>query len=107
VLILPPGHAEEIRLRRRLSGRERWLVGGVLAAVAALAIALIVSLVLPSPKSSSGCIYLTVAGPVGAQYIYHCGADARAVCSTAAAPGALGGHALVAECRKARLPVGR
>jgi hypothetical protein len=51
-------------------------------------------------------VYLTVAGPVGAQYIYHCGADARSVCATAARPGSVGGPALVAECRKAGLPVG-
>ena len=106
MLILPPGHAEQVRLRRKLSGRERWIVRGVLAAVAALAIALIVALALPGKKSSNGCIYLTVAGPVGAQYIYHCGAEARRVCSTATRPGAVGGQALVAECRKAGLPVG-
>jgi hypothetical protein len=82
------------------------MVGGVLGAVVALAIALIVALALPGPTSSRGCIYLTIAGPVGAQYIYHCGPDARALCSTAARPGAVGGPALIAECRKAGLPVG-
>jgi hypothetical protein len=90
-----------------LSRRERWILGGVLGAVAALAIALIVAVALPGPKSSNGCIYLTVAGPVGGQYLYHCGADARGLCDTAARPGALGGQALIAECRKAGLPVGR
>jgi hypothetical protein len=106
VLILPPGHAEQLRIRRRLSPRERWMVGGVLGAVVALAIALIVALALPGPKSSRGCIYLTIAGSVGAQYIYHCGAEAQGLCRTAARPGAVGGPALIAECRKAGLPVG-
>jgi hypothetical protein len=106
MLILPPGHAEQLRLRDGLSRRERWILGGVLGAVAALAIALVIALALPGPKSSRGCVYLTVAGPVGAQYIYHCGADARSVCATAARPGSVGGPALLAECRKAGLPVG-
>ena len=84
------------------------MIGGVLAVVAAVAIGLVIALALPAPKSSHGCIYLTIAGPVGAQYVYHCGADARAVCATAATPGASqGGSALIAECRKAGLPVRR
>ncbi len=84
------------------------MIGGVLGVVAAVAIGLVIALALPGPKSSRGCIYLTVAGPVGAQYIYQCGAAARATCSTAANPGAnQGGAALIAECRKAGLPVGR
>src|SRR5205823_5627584 len=36
VLILPPGHAQAVRLRRRLTTRERRLIAGMLAALAAL-----------------------------------------------------------------------
>lgn len=108
MLILPPGHAQEVRLGRRLSKRERWMIGGVLGVLAAVAVGLAIALALPSPKSSRGCIYLTIGGPTGAQYLYHCGAAARDLCTSAATPGAnQGGAALIAECRKAGLPVGR
>lgn len=109
MLILPPGHAEELGLKGRFSRRERWMVRGVVGAVAALAITLLVALALPGPTSSHGCIYLTVAGPVGAQYIYHCGSDARALCGSAATGQPLPGQdrpALIAACRKAGLAGG-
>ena len=84
------------------------MIRGVIAAVAAILIGVVIALALPGPKSSRGCIYLTVAGAVGAQYVYHCGAAARDLCATAANPRAnQGGAALIAECRKAGLPVGR
>jgi hypothetical protein len=108
VLILPPGHAKAMQVRRRFSSREKWMIGGVVGAVAAILIAVVIALTLPGPKSSQGCIYLTTAGAVGANYVHHCGAAARDACSTAANPRAnQGGPALIAECRKAGLPVGR
>jgi hypothetical protein len=108
VLILPPGHGKAIHVPRRFSSREKWMIGAVVGAVAAILVAVVIALALPGPKSSRGCIYLTIAGPVGAQYLDHCGAAARDACSTAANPRAnQGGAALIAECRKAGLPVGR
>lgn len=104
MLILPPGHAEQIRASPRLSGRERWILRGVLGLVAAGVIALIIALSLPGPKSSHGCVYLIQAGPVGAQYIDRCGEEARALCSTARSQRAYAPQALVAECRRAGLP---
>ena len=77
MLILPPGHARELGARRRLSKRERWMIGGVLGVVVALAVGLAIALALPGPKSSRGCIYLTIGGATGAQYSYQCGAAAR------------------------------
>ena len=106
---MPPGHAESLALRRRLSRREKWMVGGVLGAIAVVALALVISLGSASPSSSRGCIYATVAGPVGAQQIHECGADARSLCQSVNTPGAFTAQAapvLAAACRKAGLPVG-
>ena len=44
MMILPPGHAEEIARRRTFAPRERWMIRGVVAVVAALAVVLVISL---------------------------------------------------------------
>jgi hypothetical protein len=111
VLILPPGHARELRIRRRLSVRERWLIGGVLGTLAALVVALAISLGSAGSKSGHGCIYLTLAAnaQTGAEEVYHCGGAARSTCDTALRPGAFPRPAaleVARECRKAGLPVG-
>jgi hypothetical protein len=108
MLILPPGHAETVRLRARPSRRERWMLGGVVAVVAALAVALVISLGTAGRSSANGCIYATIPGAVGAQEVYQCGAVARSTCRSAATPGAFtadAARAVAAECRKAKLPV--
>ena len=92
----------------RLSRRERWMVGGVIGTLAALAVALVVSLVSPGPSSGHGCIYATIPGAVGAQQVHECGATARSTCQTVHARGAFTAQAaatVAAECRKAGLPV--
>ena len=66
VLIIPPGHAETLRDRRRLTRREIWMVGGVLGAVAALALVLVISFASSGPSSKSGCIYATIPAATGA-----------------------------------------
>ena len=94
---------------RRLSGRERWMVGGVLGVVAALAIALVISFVTAGPSSGHGCIYATIPGAVGAEQVHECGATARQTCRTVDTPGAFTAQAaatVAAACRKAGLPVG-
>jgi hypothetical protein len=109
VLILPPGHADAIAGRRQLSSREKWMVGGVLAAVVALALALVISFSSGGPSSKGGCIYATVPADTGAQQIHECGAQARGTCQSVYAPGAFTHQAaavLASECRKAGLPVG-
>jgi hypothetical protein len=105
VLILPPGHG----IGRGLSRRERWMIGGVLGVIAALAVVLVISLISAGPSSGHGCIYATIPGAVGAEQVHECGADARATCSSVNAPGAYtppAAHTLTLECRKAGLPVG-
>jgi hypothetical protein len=109
VLILPPGHADAIAARRRLSTRERWMVSGVLAAVVVLALVLVISFSSGGPSSKSGCIYATIPADTGAQQINQCGAQARDTCQTVNVPGAFTQQAaavLASECRKAGLPVG-
>jgi hypothetical protein len=104
VLILPAEHA----IPYRLSKRERWMVGGVLGVVAALAVVLVISLVSATPSSGHGCIYATIPGAVGAEQVHECGATARDTCGSVDAPGAYTHQAaqtLAAACRKAGLPV--
>jgi hypothetical protein len=107
-LILPPGHAETIASRRRLSTRERWMVGAVLGAVVALAIAVAISIGSSGRASRHGCIYVTIPAATGAEEVYRCGAEARSTCSSARTPGVFSeasARAIAAQCRKAGLPV--
>ena len=109
MLILPPGHAESIRLGRHLSVREKRLVAAVLGAVAALIAVLVIALSSSGESSAHGCIYVTIPAPTGAQQISQCGPAARDTCGTALAPGAFTAQAartVSAACRKAGLPVG-
>jgi hypothetical protein len=109
MLILPPGHAEEIRRRREFRARERWMIGGVLGVMAALVVALVISLASQDPKSGHGCISVDLAYSTGGAQIYRCGASARAMCTEVHRPGGLSGLAaetVTGACRKAGLPVG-
>jgi len=109
MLIIPPGHAETLRARRRLSKREIWMISGVLATVVVLALVLVISFATSAPSSKSGCIYATIPAATGAQQVSQCGAAARSTCTTVLTPGAFTAQAaetLASECRKAGLPVG-
>ena len=109
VLILPPGHAQDARISRPLSQRERWILRGVLATVAVIAAVVVISVATAGKSSSHGCIYATIPGAVGAEQISQCGATARYTCATVLRPGAYApasARTIAAECRKAGLPVG-
>jgi hypothetical protein len=109
VLIIPPGHAEAARLRWPTSRREKWMIGGVLGVVAALAVVLVISFASSGPSSKAGCIYATIPAATGAEQIHECGGVARSTCASALTPGAFAARAaqaVAAECRKAGLPVG-
>ncbi len=85
------------------------MIGGVLLIVAALVLALVVSLATAGPSSSHGCIYVTIPAATGAQEINQCGQTARGTCASALRPGAFpaqSGRVVAAECRKAGLPLG-
>jgi hypothetical protein len=106
---LPSGHRQPIAAPRRLTAREKRLIGGVLALVAALVVALAVSLGTGGRTSARGCIHVTIPGAVGAQEIDQCGAQARDTCATALRPGSFtsaSARVVAAECRKAGLAVG-
>jgi hypothetical protein len=109
VLILPPGHADTLHPRWHLSAREKWMIGGVLGVVAALAVVLVISFASSSPSSTSGCIYATIPADTGAEQVHQCGATARSTCATVLTPGAFApqaAQAIASECRKAGLSVG-
>ena len=102
-MVMPPDHA----VLRRLSKREKWMIGGVLGVVAALALVLVVSFASSGPSSGHGCIYATIPGVVGAEQVHECGATARATCrSVHAAYAPQAAQTIAAACRKAGLPVG-
>ncbi len=106
---LPPGHAASITLGRRLSLRERRLVAGFIAAMAALAVVLVISLSSGGPASANGCIYLTLPAATGAEQVSQCGGPARETCASAHRPGAFtaqAARAVSTACREAGLPVG-
>lgn len=93
----------------RLSQREKRLVGGMLAVVAALIVVVAISFVSAGPSSGHGCIYANIPGAVGAEQVHECGDIARDTCRTLNAPGAYTPQAaqtLAVQCRKAGLAVG-
>ena len=53
-MVLPPGHAHAVRAPHVLSQREKWMIGGVLATVGAVVIALIISLSTAGRSSANG-----------------------------------------------------
>jgi hypothetical protein len=111
VLILPPGHAKATQQLRQLTPRERWLVRVVKAVAALVVVGIVVGVLSQSgPKSSRGCIYATIPGPVGAEQISQCDGQARATCATVFRPGDFTSDAaktVATECRKAGLIVDR
>jgi hypothetical protein len=109
VLILPPGHARSISTPRRLRAREQWIIGSVLALLAAGVVVLVISFASSGHTTGHGCIDVTVPGATGGTEIYRCGAEARALCASAATAGSqqpLLGEATIAQCRKAGIPTG-
>ncbi len=109
MLILPPGHAEAVRRGPRMRPREKWMIGGVVAVLTALAVALIISFASPSRQSGHGCISVGLAYSTGGAQIDRCGDAAKALCAAVNRPGGLNGlpaRGVAAECRKAGLPVG-
>jgi hypothetical protein len=104
---LPPGHFQASG-RPRASRRERWLIAGVLAASALIAVIVVVSFTSHQRKSHDGCIDVSAATVIGGSELYRCGDAARGLCTAATGTGEENisfRRALADACRKAGLPV--
>jgi hypothetical protein len=109
MLIMPPGHAQAVRQRRPFRPHEKWMVGGVLAALAALAVVLAISVGTAGKGSSPGCVSVSLAYSTGGDHIYRCGGAARSLCAGVGRAGGITGEAaktVGVACRKAGLPIG-
>jgi ABC-type Co2+ transport system permease subunit len=109
VLILPPGHALAVKAQRSLSRREKWILGSVLAAIAAVVVAVVISIGTAEHQTANGCVDVKFPITIGGAEIYRCGASAQALCAGVGRDGGLtsvADRAVATQCRKARLPVG-
>jgi hypothetical protein len=111
MLIVPSGHWQEEASSgpRRITRRERWILGGVLAVVAVLVVIVAISFTSKQRTSANGCIDVSAATVIGGSELYRCGTAARDLCTAPTATGATDNisfrRALADACRKADLPV--
>ncbi|MGZ4251384.1 MAG: hypothetical protein ACXVUE_24170 [Solirubrobacteraceae bacterium] len=111
MLIIPSGHWQEeaASAPRKITKRERWILAGVLAVVAVLAITVAISFTSKQRMSANGCIDVSAATVIGGSELYRCGTAARDLCAAPNGPGAADNisfrRALAEACRKAGLPV--
>src|ERR1700729_1534635 len=106
MMILPPGHAEEVRRRKEFAPRERWLIRGVVGVVAALLVGLVISLATGETTSHKGCVPVSLAYSTGGAHITRCGGGAKSRCQGVAHAGGTPGapaQAVATACRKAGL----
>lgn len=106
-MILPTGHWQEVSVPRRVSRRERWMIGGVLAVVAIVVIAVAIAFTSHRRTSRHGCIDVSAATAIGGSELYRCGAAARELCTGASGPSSQNAafrRALAEACRRAGLP---
>ena len=106
---LPIGHGQQGG-PPLLARRERWLIGVVLAACAALVVTVAISLASHQRTSQHGCIDVSAATVIGGSELYRCGAAARGLCTAATGSGEQNisfRRALADACRRAGLPVPR
>lgn len=93
----------------RLRRREKWILGGVGAVVAVLAVALVVSFASAGGRAGRGCVSVALAYSTGGAQIDRCGAPARALCAGVGHSGGITGEparVVARACRRAGLPVG-
>lgn len=108
MLIIPPGHYQEVSRPHRFGRRERWLIGASLGLLAVIAVAVTIAFTSVQRTSGHGCIDVTAVTVIGGSELYRCGAQARELC-TQPSDGGTGNlafrRALADACRKAGLPV--
>src|ERR1700749_1394146 len=108
-MILPPGQAAGVPRPRCYAPRERWMIRGVAAVVAALAVVLVISLATGETKSGKGCVSVSLAYSTGGDHIPRCGDGAKSLCQGVGHAGGITGapaQVVAAACRKAGLSVG-
>jgi hypothetical protein len=108
-MVLPPGHANAVLARRQFSRREKWMVGSVVAASAAIVLVVLIAVLSSGGKPASGCLNVDVPGPIGAQEFRQCGAQARQFCGSISTAGGLSASArqdVASACRRTGLPTG-
>ena len=104
---LPIGHWQQTG-PPQVTRRERWLITGVLAASALIAIIVVISFTSHQRTSHDGCIDVSAATVIGGSELYRCGAAARGLCVAATGSGTQNisfRRALADACRKAGLPI--
>jgi hypothetical protein len=109
VLILPPGHAEQMRSPLRAGVRERWMLWTGGALTLALAVVVVIAIATTGRSSGNGCVDVTIPYALGGQEIYKCGQAARGFCTSSGQPGGFTGSAgqlIAVQCRKAGLRFG-
>lgn len=108
MLIIPPGHYQEISRPRIRRPRDRWMIGAAAGTLAVLVVAMLIAFTSVQRKSRNGCIDVSAATVIGGSELYRCGAQARDLCSTqdgARSQNVSFMRALAESCRKAGLPV--
>ena len=108
MLIIPPGHYQELARPRVIGRREKWMIGSVLGLLVVIAVAVVIAFTSVQRQSRNGCIDVSAATVIGGSELYRCGIAARALCT---GPGGESSQnvafsrALAEACRKAGLPV--
>jgi hypothetical protein len=108
MLILPPGHGQEVARRSAVSRREKWMIGSVLGLLVVIGVAVIIAFTSVQRQSRNGCIDVSAATVIGGSELYRCGKAARDLCTEPGgqhSPNVAFANALADACRKAGLPV--
>lgn len=94
------GHYQRVNTPlRRLTRRERTVVGaGLAATIVAIALLLLLTAGDTQPPPPPGCIEIPIAGRTGAELVHGCGMEAREVCAKAATRDDPASRAIVAGC---------
>lgn len=105
MLILPPGHAEQLRAPIR----ARWMqLLGAIVTIAVIVVA-VIAITTKGHATGNGCVDVVIPYAVGGQELYQCGAKAKSLCAGVDTPqgfSGTAGKAVATECRKAGLHVG-
>jgi hypothetical protein len=108
MLILPPGHFQEVSRHRSMGRREKWIISGVVGLVAVIVVAVVIAFTSVQRQSRNGCIDVSAATVIGGSELYRCGEAARALCTAPVGQSSQNvafSRALAEACRKAGLPV--